>query len=203
VIKKPLAIASAGLALLLGGYGAAQVNDEAPRSAGPPEQVLSMDEADVAAPNQVIVVYKDSASQSDIQETKESVEAVDSRDLDPGNVTGEQVELVEVEDGQEVSDVVAQLSGDPNVESVSPDYIVKTVATSNDPYFTAGNLWGMYGDTTTPGNPYGSQAAEVWDTVSTGSNTVYIGVIDTGTQITHPDLVNNVWINPNDPHRPS
>jgi subtilisin family serine protease len=57
----------------------------------------------------------------------------------------------------------------------------------------------MYGESSTPVNAFGSQAAEAWAGGKTGSDAVYVGVIDEGIQYTHPDLNANVWTNPFDP----
>ena len=66
---------------------------------------------------------------------------------------------------------------------------------SNDPKYTDGGLWGMYGDTTPIANAYGSQAGEAWAAGYTGSGKGIVGVIDTGIDYTHPDLYLNVWLN--------
>jgi len=39
------------------------------------------------------------------------------------------------------------------------------------------------------------QAPDAWD-ISRGNNNVVVAIFDTGMQITHPDLANNVWTNP-------
>ncbi|MBX3483797.1 MAG: S8 family serine peptidase [Phenylobacterium sp.] len=67
---------------------------------------------------------------------------------------------------------------------------------SNDPLFTGGQQWGMYGDTTAKANVYGSQAGEAWTAGYTGSSKVAVGLVDTGLDYTHPDLYLNVWLNP-------
>lgn len=65
----------------------------------------------------------------------------------------------------------------------------------NEQYFTSGELWGYYGNTTSPANNFGSQAAEAWAQNQIGSTTNVIGVIDSGIDYTHLDLYPNVWLN--------
>jgi subtilisin family serine protease len=108
------------------------------------------------------------------------------------------VELVEVPRGSNAR-AIAQLEQDPAVEYAEPNWVLTKAATSNDPYFTGGSLWGMYGDGTSPANQFGSQAGEAWAANHTGSSNVYVGIIDEGFQTTHPDLNDNVWTNPFDP----
>ncbi|MGD9720098.1 MAG: S8 family peptidase, partial [Pirellulales bacterium] len=95
-------------------------------------------------------------------------------------------------------DVYAALQGLAGFRYAEPDFIVSIAATPNDPSF--GQLYGLNntgqvvnGD---PGTPDADiDAAEAWDT-GTGSSNVVIGIIDTGIDYTHPDLVNNIWTNP-------
>lgn len=98
-----------------------------------------------------------------------------------------------------VPDAVQALKGDAEVVYAEPNYIYYHDAVSNDPYYTNGSLWGMYGDATSPANQYGSQAGEAWAVGNTGSSTVYVGIIDEGIMKTHEDLSANIWVNPFDP----
>jgi len=82
------------------------------------------------------------------------------------------------------------------IEYAEPNYIYQHFATLNDTYFTNGSLWGMYGPSSSPANQYGSQAAAAWDAGKTGSNTVYVGIIDEGYMYTHEDLAANAGTNP-------
>jgi subtilisin family serine protease len=91
-----------------------------------------------------------------------------------------------------------RFEADPKVAYAEPNWVHTHAATSNDPAYVGGSLWGMYGDATTPANQYGSQAGEAWSAGNTGGD-VYVGVIDEGIQITHPDLDANIWTNPLDP----
>lgn len=93
-------------------------------------------------------------------------------------------------------EAAGKMKGLPEIEFAEPNYIYTTNATSNDTYYTNGSLWGMYGDATTPANNYGSQAGEAWAKGNTGSNTVYVGIIDEGYMYNHEDLLANAGKNP-------
>ena len=77
---------------------------------------------------------------------------------------------------------------------IEPDLPIQVQKTPNDP-----SLWRLYGL-----NNYGQSggttdadidAPEAWE-ITTGSRDVVIGVIDSGVDITHPDLAANIWVNP-------
>jgi subtilisin family serine protease len=110
---------------------------------------------------------------------------------------------------QGVTDVVGAadaLRGLAGVEYAEPNWLYTTGDVSNDTHYLNGTLWGMYSDDSPVAvgpagttNQFGSQAEEAWNAGFTGSNTVYVGIIDEGVQFTHPDLSANVWNNPFDP----
>lgn len=87
-----------------------------------------------------------------------------------------------------------EIESDPAIEFAEPNYTYTHQATSNDPYYTNGSLWGMY---SSPTNQYGSQASAAWVTDSkTDCGSVYVGIIDEGYMYTHVDLANNAGTNP-------
>ena len=97
-------------------------------------------------------------------------------------------------------EAIGRIRGLEEIEYVELNYIYQHQAVANDPYYTNGSLWGMYGDNSPlKTNKFGSQAAEAWNRGSVGSKTVYIGIIDQGVMHTHPDLKENIWVNPKDP----
>ncbi len=65
--------------------------------------------------------------------------------------------------------------------------------TPNDPLFT--DQWGMNNTGQNNGTPDADiDAPEAWD-IATGSPSIVVGLIDTGVDWKHPDLVNNIWQN--------
>ena len=85
----------------------------------------------------------------------------------------------------------------PVVDFAEPNWVYTRGATSNDPYYTNGSLWGVYGDASSPANQYGSQAAESWAAGKTcEGSSVFVGVIDEGYMHTHEDLAANAGTNP-------
>ncbi|MFA6126694.1 MAG: S8 family peptidase [Bacteroidales bacterium] len=95
-------------------------------------------------------------------------------------------------------DAISKAKGLPEVEYAEPNFIYQHFATANDTYYNNGSLWGMYSSVTTPANQYGSQAAAAWSAGHTGSNTVYVGIIDEGYMYMHEDLAANAGTNPNE-----
>jgi alpha-tubulin suppressor-like RCC1 family protein/subtilisin family serine protease len=98
--------------------------------------------------------------------------------------------------GQSVPDAVRTLKRDPSVRYAEPDYLLRTAVTPDDSLYTQGLLWGISGPGGNPVSTFGSRAVEAWAAGQFGNRNVYVGVIDEGMQISHPDLAPNVWTNP-------
>lgn len=106
--------------------------------------------------------------------------------------------------GMPVERAIQALANRPGVLFAEPNWKLTATAVSNDPYYTtSGRLWGMYGDdqpaTSGPSgttNQYGSQAEKAWDAGYVGAKSVFVGIVDEGIDITHPDLQDNIWTNP-------
>ena len=80
------------------------------------------------------------------------------------------------------------------IGTIEPDRIITGAALPNDPRFAS--LWGLDNSGQTGGVADADiDAPEAWN-VTTGSRSVVVGVVDTGIDYNHPDLVANMWRNP-------
>jgi subtilisin family serine protease len=150
--------------------------------------------------DEILIQFKDGATELDIVSARNSVGALTKKQLKKAEKAAAKgkLELATIQSGLSVEDAVRIIQEHPAVAFAEPNWIVEHQAVSIDTYYTNGNLWGMYGDATTPANVYGSQAGEAWARGSVGSNSVYVGVIDEGIDPLHIDLAGNIWTNPFD-----
>lgn len=102
--------------------------------------------------------------------------------------------VMKIAEGLTVEDAVRIAESDPRVEYAEPDYILRPAVVPNDAFFNM--QWGLH-NTGEFGGVFGADigATQVWD-VTQGSEDVVVAVIDTGTDLSHPDLQANAWINP-------
>lgn len=104
------------------------------------------------------------------------------------------------ENHHSTAELIAKLKADPSVESVEPNYIRRFYASvPNDPEFS--QLWGLENTGQTVNSTSGTNGADTrfipaWKLARPASGEVVVGVVDTGMDITHPDLAANLWINP-------
>ena len=91
-----------------------------------------------------------------------------------------------------LDDAIRQLRDSGLYEYVEPDYPVNLDLAGNDPLLTS--QWALDSslitDTEADINAY-----EAWN-ITTGKPDVVIAVLDTGIDYRHPDLIDNIWVNP-------
>lgn len=114
-------------------------------------------------------------------------------------------QLLKITDGESVAATVRELESQPGVAYAEPDQILQPASLPNDPQFLNGNQWDLFnygqsvsGDSGTPGADINAPAG--WN-VTTGiapglPNSPVVAVMDTGADLAHPDLLNELWTNP-------
>lgn len=83
-----------------------------------------------------------------------------------------------------VEQALETLNANPAVEIAEPDYYYEINAVPNDPWYPS-----QYSLTSI-------NAPQAWN-IFTGDKAVAVGIIDSGIEGLHPDLTDNLWVNPN------
>ena len=168
-----------------------------------PEPVVTLKNAAIQpgynmVPNEILIKFKDGVNENSKSGvlgkiTGKHKEKILTKAM--GNAGDKQgINLVSIPGT--VDDALAAVKDLPEVEYAEPNYIYTIQVTSNDTYYMNGSLWGMYGTGTTPANQFGSQAGMAWAAGHTGSDDVYVGIIDEGYMYSHVELAENAGKNP-------
>jgi len=100
------------------------------------------------------------------------------------------MQLIQVEQQDKLFDALAELKKSDEVEFAEPNFCYYTTNTQpNDPSFAS--QWALYN----AGSRADIHAPEAWDLTHGDPNQV-VAIIDTGCQVSHPDLAANIWTNP-------
>lgn len=95
----------------------------------------------------------------------------------------ERIYEIRYESAIDAYDACVMLANNPDVEYATPVYNRYVSLTPNDSQYASQYAMGKI------------QAPQAWD-ISTGSGTVTIAIIDSGTDFEHEDLAGNLWTNP-------
>ncbi|SMQ86872.1 pre-peptidase C-terminal domain-containing protein [Bacillus sp. OV166] len=148
--------------------------------------------------NEVIVKFKNNYSKNNLGALSTTLGLTNAKVLNK-----EGTHVIKFSKNKKMAEVLQQLNASPNVEYAEPNYVYKPTAVT-DPLYS--ELWGLkntgqeiLGQVGKKGIDINVEAA--WAKTK-GSSSVVIGVIDTGIDINHPDLKDNIWVNtseiPND-----
>ena len=106
--------------------------------------------------------------------------------------------LVHLDSNVSVEEAVRKANEDPRVEFAEPNYIYSPTDTlPHDKQFVS--LWGLRntGNNSISSGIAGIDigATQAWD-ITTGNDNIVAAIIDTGVDLSHPDLRPNAWTNP-------
>ncbi len=143
-----------------------------------------------AVPGEILVGFKGQVSAAAQSDVLAGVGARRKR-----RFAGIRGELVSVAP-ERLAGTIRSLERDGRVAYAEPNFVLRADV-PNDPFIN--QLWGLdnFGQTVnwTAGTPDADiDAREAWS-VSTGSPNVVVAVIDTGVDLSHPDLAANIWVN--------
>ena len=85
----------------------------------------------------------------------------------------------------DIEEVCYEFKKNPHVDYATPNYLFRLNSSEpNDEYYNDGRLWGLDK----------IEAPEAWDISKKGEGVV-VAIVDSGVDIHHPDLKDNIWIN--------
>ena len=142
--------------------------------------------------DEIIITFDENATEEEKQQARDLVGASSA---DSFRSIGGNSEVVQLPAGTSVSEAMTTVAKSDAVQTPEPNYLVQTTAVTSDPLVSDGQQWGMLGANSTPANQFGSNASGAWNRGYTGTNKTYVVVIDTGIDVTHPDLASNIWVN--------
>ena len=99
------------------------------------------------------------------------------------------------------AELIAQLKADPEIATAEPNYLRRLSATIAPDDTEFPKLWGLKNTGQTVNITAGTSGVdtrftEAWRLAKPNPGEVVIGILDSGVDITHPDLAPNLWTNP-------
>jgi subtilisin family serine protease len=144
------------------------------------------------APTDVLVRFAPDAGRADRGAARRAADVVREQGLPVGGL-----EVVDPRPGTSVRDAVAALRRAPGVLYAEPDRPRQALLVPDDPYFpyqwALRNTGEVVLGTSGPAG-VDVRATEAWER-TTGDPAVTVGVVDSGADLTHPDLAPNLWTN--------
>lgn len=143
-------------------------------------------------PDEVLVKFKPTISE---QMIKATIEAYQSRKLK--RIPRIDIYQIQIPEGTTVEEMLYVLKRNPDVEYAEPNYLRYLTITPNDTLFS--EQYALYNSGQVagpPGSPQGKERADIkataaWEETK-GDEKIIIAVLDTGVELTHPDIKNKI-----------
>jgi subtilisin family serine protease len=140
------------------------------------------------APGEILVKFKEGRSRGHIESRRGFRGFKVAK-----RMKGIPIDRIKIPDGLNVEEAISLYRARPDVEYAEPNYIRRAFKTPNDTYFS--ELWGLNNTGQTGGTQDADiDAPEAWD-MQADCTSVVIAVLDTGADLDHVDLKDNIWKN--------
>ncbi len=145
---------------------------------------------------EILVKYKDSAKNKNSKDSVKNKLKLSKLETKVERKASK-VDLLEIDEKDNIDTVIQELRKDPNVEYVQPNYKLNIMAAPSDPRFT--EQWSLLNNGQEIEGQKGRANVDInalpaWD-LTKGTATTVIGVLDTGIDINHEELKNNIFVN--------
>ena len=128
----------------------------------------------------LIIVYKSTPTKLQRRDLLSTIDVAEKEKV--SLATRMSLEILEFESKSAADVAIQTLRASNLVESVNRDLMYQITTIPNDPDYS--KTWGMEQ----------MNVPTAWNTTK-GSSNIIVGVIDTGIDLDHPDLIDNIWIN--------
>ena len=158
--------------------------------------------------NEILVKFKDEKKSNDIKEAVKKKLKLNKMNLkkeikfsnNKGTEKDKTVELLELGNEVDINQVVDEFKRNTDVEYVQPNYKLYTNTVPSDIKFN--EQWALYNIGQAINSQIGVQGIDInivkaWD-ITLGSQDVIVGILDTGIDINHEDLRDNIYVNLNE-----
>ncbi len=182
ILFVPVFLALGSVLLGSAGEGEARPPDDSP-------SFRSEDNGEEFVPDQLIVKLKAGEPQEDLEKlNRENNASTEDK------ISRLRLNVVKLPEDLSVEEAEEIYEASPYVEYAEPDYVLTASSkTANDAEFSY--LYGLNNTGQTGGDSDADiDAPEAWGVTTGGAETV-VAVIDSGVDISHPELKNNVWTN--------
>jgi subtilisin family serine protease len=133
---------------------------------------------------------------STVMSVLEKYNATSMRRLYSGDKGAKNIYLIELGSDADVDLAIAELRNDSEIRGASRNYAIEFLAHPNDWYYNNDYVYPGLPDTSAGGSFLKlMQVDKAWD-VQTGSPETTIGILDTGVDFFHQELLGNIWVNP-------
>ena len=148
---------------------------------------------------QIIVKYADATKAEAVKSKVKQKKSLSKLDLKKKSKDNK-MEVLEASDNADIDSTIAELKKDKDVVYAQKNNKINVSTAPSDPMFD--QQWALSNSGQTIAGVTGTagidiKAVEAWG-ITEGSPSIVVGVLDTGIDISHPDLAGNIFVNSNE-----